>query len=87
VGYLLWFEKDEYLILNQLFVMPGQRRQGHAESTVNHWVAAYAKSKGERFALESPNEHAIALHMKLGHIRRKDDNLIGVGGCVFLGSL
>jgi GNAT superfamily N-acetyltransferase len=88
VGYLLWYETEKYAMLNQLFVMPEQRRKGHAEAMVKHWVAEHAKHVGEQFALESPNEYAIALHIKLGHIRREGDYLVGVGGCVFrLGGL
>jgi GNAT superfamily N-acetyltransferase len=83
VGYLLWNEKEEYAVLNQLFVMPEQRRKGHAEALVKHWVAVHAKRIGEQFALESPNEYARALHLKLGHIRREGDGFMGVGGCVF----
>jgi len=84
VGYLLWYEKKEFAILNQLFVVPGQRRKGHAEATVKYWLAEHARLLGEQFALESPNESAIALHMKLGHIRRERGYLVGVGGCVFV---
>jgi GNAT superfamily N-acetyltransferase len=86
VGYLLWYEKNKtYATLNQLFVMPDERRKGHAEAMVKHWVADHAKRLGEKFALESPNEYAIALHMKLGHIRKEGDTFIGINGCCFAG--
>jgi hypothetical protein len=84
IGYLVWYETEKYAILNQLFVVAEQRRKGHAEAIVKHWVGEHAKHVGEQFALESPNEYAIALHIKLGHIRRERDDLVGVGGCVFL---
>jgi GNAT superfamily N-acetyltransferase len=84
VGYLLWYERNKkYATLNQLFVMPEERRKGYAEAMVKHWVADHAKQIGEQFALESPNKYAVALHIKLGHIRKEGDTLVGINGCCF----
>jgi len=86
IGYLLWYKGDEFATLNQLFVLPEHRRKGYAESIVVHWVHNHARQIGEKFALESPNEQAFALHVKLGHVRREGDDFIGVG-CFFTSSL
>jgi GNAT superfamily N-acetyltransferase len=82
IGYLLWYEKKEYAILNQLFVMSDHRRRGNASAIVTHWVENYADKIADKFALESPNSHALEVHEKLGHIRREGEHFVGVR-CVF----
>lgn len=81
LGYLLWHVVPEYAILAQLFVVPEQRRKGHAEAMVKHWVENCAKPFADIFALEEPNEYAQALHIKVGHLRREGDSLLPIG-CV-----
>jgi hypothetical protein len=86
LGYVLWYNDIEYATLNQLFVVPEQRRRGHAASMVMYWVENHAKRIAEKFVLESPNEAAIALHLKLGHVRKEGDQIVGVN-CRFVSGL
>jgi GNAT superfamily N-acetyltransferase len=83
LGYVLWYEDNDHATLNQLFVVPEQRRKGYAASMVTYWVGNHAKQIAEKFGLESPNEHAIALHLKLGHLRQEGDQIVGVN-CFFV---
>lgn len=78
VGYLLWYDLAEYSMLNQLYVRSEHRRRGYAETVVTHWAKNHARLKDGKFALESPNETAFALHLKLGHIRKEGDLYVGV---------
>jgi GNAT superfamily N-acetyltransferase len=84
LGFLMYYNSEEYSILNQLFILDGFRRKGYASAVVTHWVEHYARRIAEQFAIESPNANAIALHLKLGHLREEGDNLIGVN-CIILG--
>jgi hypothetical protein len=86
LGYLLWYEDHDYATLNQLFVVPEERRKGCALSMVTYWVENHANRIANKFVLESPNEDAIALHLKLGHLRREGDQIVGVN-CLFISGL
>jgi GNAT superfamily N-acetyltransferase len=84
IGFLTYYDAEEYTILNQLFVLADHRRKGYASGIVSYWVENHASQIADKFAIEAPNAHAIALHMKLGHLREEGDNLIGVN-CIMLG--
>jgi GNAT superfamily N-acetyltransferase len=77
LGFLIWTE-SKAAILHQLFVVRDERRKGIASKMVKFWIENYAKRLGERFGIEGPNEAALKLHVKLGHIKIKGSNAIGV---------
>ena len=79
VGYLLWYHGQEYATLNQLFVVPEQRRKGAGSAMVTYWVENHAKRIGNKFALESPNDYAIALHLKLGTYSTRELPVVVIG--------
>lgn len=62
----------------KIFVVDDERRKGLAERMVEFWVERYAKHLNKRFGIEAPNEKALNLHLKLGHIRRKGDTFVGI---------
>ena len=84
IGFLMYYNAEKYAILNQLFMLPGHRRKGNASIIVMYWVERYARRIAEQFAIEAPNADAIALHLKLGHLREEADNLVCVN-CIMLG--
>jgi len=45
---------------------------------VRFWVERYAKPMGDKFGIEGPNEAALKLHAKLGHIKIGSRQAIGV---------
>ena len=79
MGYVLGYVGDrDYATLNQIYVIPERRRRGFAEAMVKHWVASVADKLGDTFVIEAPNEAAINLHIKLGHIKREGGQTVGV---------
>jgi hypothetical protein len=77
LGFLVWTE-DKYAVLRQIFVAEDERRKGHAENMVRFWVERYADALHEKFGIESPNEQATRLHVKLGHIKIEGDSYVGI---------
>jgi len=77
IGFLIWSE-GESPVLRQLFVVKNERRKGYASEIVRFWVARYASKSQERFGIEGPNDAALALHVKLGHIKIEGSSMIGV---------
>ena len=41
-------------------------------------VNQHADKLNSKFGIEAPNENAIALHLKLGHIKAEGDSYFGV---------
>jgi GNAT superfamily N-acetyltransferase len=76
-GFLIWTE-SKTAVLHQLFVVRDERRKGIASKMVKFWIENYAKRLGERFGIEGPNEAALKLHVKLGHIKIRGSDAIGV---------
>ncbi len=81
IGFLIWSE-NKTAILRQLFVVKDERRKGRASSMVTFWVEHYAKAKSDKFGIEGPNEAALKLHAKLGHIKIRGSQAIGIN-CYF----
>jgi GNAT superfamily N-acetyltransferase len=77
LGFLIWTE-DKTAVLRQLFVVKRERRKGHASKMVTFWIERFAKSLGGQFGIEGPNEAALGLHVKLGHVRIEGSNAVGV---------
>jgi GNAT superfamily N-acetyltransferase len=76
-GFLIGTE-SKTAVLHQLFVVRDERRKGIASKMVTFWIENYAKRLGERFGIEGPNEAALTLHVKLGHIKVSGSDAIGV---------
>lgn len=77
LGFLVWTE-DEHAVIRQIFILDEERRRGHAERMVKFWIERFAKRLNERFGIEAPNEKALNLHLKLGHIKLEGDSYVGV---------
>jgi len=77
LGFLVWTE-DKAAVLRQLFVIKNERRKGHASKMVLLWIEDYAKRLGDQFGIEGPNEASLKLHIKMGHIKIKGSDAIGV---------
>jgi GNAT superfamily N-acetyltransferase/DNA-directed RNA polymerase subunit RPC12/RpoP len=77
LGFLVWTEAD-YAVLRQMFVVEDERGKGLAEQMVTFWVEHHADRLNEKFGIEAPNEKALSLHLKLGHIKAQGDSYIGV---------
>lgn len=77
LGFLVWTE-GEYAVLRQMFIVEDERRRGLAQQMVEFWVEHHADRLNERFGIEAPNEKALSLHLKLGHINAKGDSYVGV---------
>lgn len=77
LGFVIWTE-SKTAVLRQLFVVRDERRKGIASKMVKFWIENYAKPLGERFGIEGPNEAALKLHVKLGHIKIRGYDAIGV---------
>jgi hypothetical protein len=77
LGFLVWTE-GEYAVLRQIFIVEDERRKGHAENLVRFWVKEYAERLHDKFGIESPNEQATRLHLKLGHLITKGDSYFGI---------
>jgi len=45
---------------------------------VTFWIERYAKTLSDQFGIEGPNEAALKLHIKLGHIRIEGPHAVGV---------
>ncbi len=82
LGFLVWTE-NKTAVLRQLFVIRSERRKGHASKMVTFWIERYAKKVGDQFGIEGPNEAALKLHVKLGHIRIQGSDAIGIN-CHFV---
>jgi hypothetical protein len=85
VGFLIWTE-DKTAVLRQLFVVKGERRKGHASKMVTFWIERYANRLGDQFGIEGPNEAALKLHIKLGHVRIEGGEAAGIK-CHFVPTL
>lgn len=85
IGFLIWTE-DKTAVLRQIFVVRGERRKGHASSIVSFWVENFANKLADRFGIEEPNESAMKLHAKLGHLKLEGSTAIGVK-CHFVRSI
>jgi len=77
LGFLVWTETD-YAVLRQMFIVEDERRKGLAQQMVTFWVENHADRLNERFGIEAPNEKALSLHLKLGHIKAEDDSYVGI---------
>jgi GNAT superfamily N-acetyltransferase len=77
VGFLVWTE-NKFAVLRQIFIVEDERRQGHAKKLLKFWVERYADRLHERFGIESPNEKALNLHLKLGHVKLEGDSYTGI---------
>jgi len=77
LGFLVWTEAD-YAVLRQIFIIEDERRKGFAEQMVTFWVGHHADRLNESFGIEAPNEKALSLHLKLGHIKAQGDSYVGV---------
>jgi len=77
LGFLVWTE-DKCAVLRQVFIVEDERRKGHAKTLVKFWVERYADRLNEKFGIESPNEQAMKLHIKLGHVKVEGDSHVGV---------
>jgi GNAT superfamily N-acetyltransferase len=77
LGFLVWTE-DKFAVLRQIFVVEDERRQGYAEKMLTFWMENYADRLHERFGIEAPNERALSLHLKLGHLRVDGDSYVGI---------
>lgn len=87
LGYIMWDEHGEHAVIHQIFIVPDERRKGLAEQLVRFWVTRYAdRINNKVFGIEAPNEKAINLHLKLGHLVREGDSIKGVR-CVFAPSM
>lgn len=71
VGFIIWNVQDNHAILRQIFIAPEEHGKGLATRLVNFWVSNYADKVSARFGIESPNESALNLHKKLGHLADK----------------
>lgn len=77
LGFLVWTE-SEYAVLRQMFIVEDERSKGLAQQMVTFWVEHYADRLNEKFGIEAPNEKALALHLKLRHIRAEGDSYVGI---------
>jgi len=85
LGFICWTEKEN-AVLRQFFILKDERRKGHAQMMVAFWVENYADPLHEKFCIESPNESALNLHIKMGHVRREGDGAVGIK-CNFVAGL
>jgi GNAT superfamily N-acetyltransferase/ribosomal protein S27E len=86
LGFIVWSEDGGHAVLRQIFIVPDERRKGLAEGLVRFWVTRYAEGVNETFGIEAPNEEAIALHLKLGHLISDGDLVKGLK-CFFAPSM
>jgi hypothetical protein len=77
LGFILWTE-DKSAVLRQLFIVKGERRKGHAARLVTFWEHGYANKLSDKFGIEDPNETALKLHVKLGHVKIEGSDAVGV---------
>src|SRR5579862_2130705 len=66
LGYLLW-SITAHAVLNQLYVVPDERKKGYASLAVRYWVEQYADRVNDVFHVESPNRKTVGLLLKLGY--------------------
>ena len=78
LGFLVWNKSDEHAILRQIFIVPHKRRKGLASRLVTFWIERYANKVNDTFGIESPNEKALNLHIKLGHVIQEGESVKGV---------
>lgn len=78
LGFLVWNVWEKHAVLRQLFTVPDERRKGYAGRIVDFWVKNYADKVANRSGIESPNDEALRLHLKLGHIKREGESFTGV---------
>lgn len=81
LGFVIWTE-NEVAVLHQLFVVKDERRKGIASKMVKFWIEHEAKRLGARFGIEGPNEAALKLHLKLGHVKIEGATAVEVN-CFF----
>jgi GNAT superfamily N-acetyltransferase len=86
IGFILWSVTDGHAVLRQVFVAPEERRKGLAAKLIAFWVTHYADKVNDTFGIESPNDKALRLLIKLGHAVRDGDSIRGVK-CFFVGSV
>jgi len=77
LGFLAWVE-GKRATLGQMFIVKDERRKGYAERMLTHWVERHADRLDEKFGIEDPNEAAMSLLVKLGHVRAEDDRHVGI---------
>ena len=76
IGYLVWFEGYRSRI-NQIFIFNKHRRKGYASKFLKNWVENIAILKESFFEVESPNDLARNLLVKLKYTHFEDDKIIG----------
>jgi len=86
LGFLVWNQSEGHVILRQIFIVPDERRKGLATRLVTFWVEHYADKVNDTFGIESPNEKALNLHIKLRHARMEGDSVKGLK-CFFVSGL
>lgn len=86
LGFLVWNKEDAHAVLRQIFIVPDERRKGLATRLLTFWVEQYADKINNRFGIESPNEKALNLHAKLGHLAIERDLYKGLK-CFFVAGL
>ncbi len=84
LGFLVWNVSERHAILRQIFIVPDERKKGLATRLVTFWVERYADKVSDTFGIESPNEKALNLHIKLGHAKVEGDSVKGLK-CFFVG--
>jgi acetyltransferase (GNAT) family protein len=78
LGFIVWNVSAGHAILRQIFTVQDERRRGLAERLVVYWVTRYADELSDTFGVESPNDKASNLHIKLGHMVKEGDGLKGI---------
>lgn len=78
LGFLVWTVTGKHAVLRQIFIVPHERRKGLAERLVVFWVERYADRVNDTFGIEGPNEKALKLHEKLGHVRIEGESVKGL---------
>lgn len=84
LGYIVWFE-TKMARLNQIYILPNQRKNGYAKEFLKFWVENIADKTNDRFEVESPNKAAVKLLLKLDYLIREKDEILD-GKCIIIGS-
>ncbi len=78
LGFIVWHTEKAHATLHQIFIVPDERKKGLATRLIEYWVKEYADKISNTFGIEAPNDKALRLHAKLGHLKIDGDTATGV---------
>jgi len=77
-GYVEWSIQNSKALMNQIYILKEERNKGYGTKLTKFWIDEIAKKINDTFIVESPNDKSAKILEKLGHAKRKGNQIIGI---------